>query len=153
MKKRKKITRTVDRDEHGRFVAQETVDYYDDAGISPEIIEKEFGKEVRVLVNSVSEDKMQNLSKKDSWKTRKQATINELETASKETMLVCNADKLANIRSMAYDQSIIGEKLWEKFNASKEDIKWYYTSIAKVLSPLSEYPMYTELISLIKEVF
>ena len=30
MKKRKKVTRTVARDEHGRFVAQETVDYYDD---------------------------------------------------------------------------------------------------------------------------
>ena len=30
MKNRKKVTRTVARDEHGRFVAQETVDYYDD---------------------------------------------------------------------------------------------------------------------------
>lgn len=30
MKNRKKVTRTVTRDEHGRFVAQETIDYYDD---------------------------------------------------------------------------------------------------------------------------
>lgn len=29
-KNRKKVTRTVARDEHGRFVAQETIDYYDD---------------------------------------------------------------------------------------------------------------------------
>lgn len=30
MKKQKRRTRTVARDEHGRFLAQETVDYYDD---------------------------------------------------------------------------------------------------------------------------
>lgn len=30
IKKRKRVSRTVARDEHGRFIAQETVDYYDD---------------------------------------------------------------------------------------------------------------------------
>ena len=36
MKNRKHVTRTVARDEHGRFVAQETIDYYDDETESDE---------------------------------------------------------------------------------------------------------------------
>lgn len=67
--------------------------------------------------------------------------------------MVCNADKLSNLRSMAYDLETIGEKLWERFNAPKEDIKWYYSSIAKALSPISNMPMQQELCALIDEVF
>ena len=128
-------------------------DCLEDAGLTGEQIEKEFNKEIRELVESESEDKMHHLAEKDSWKTRKQATIDELKNASKETLMVCNADKLSNLRSMTYDLSTIGEKLWERFNASKEDIKWYYSSIADALSPLSDMPMQQELCSLIDEVF
>lgn len=128
-------------------------DCLEDAGITADEIEKEFNKEIRELVESESEDKMRHLAEKDSWKARKQATIDELKTASKETLMVCNADKLSNLRSMAYDLATIGEKLWERFNASKEDIKWYYSSIAKALSPISDMPMQQELCNLIEEVF
>ena len=100
-------------------------DCLEDAGITADEIEKEFNKEIRELVESESEDKMRHLSEKDSWRARKQVTIDELQTASKESLMVCNADKLSNLRSMAYDLETIGEKLWERFNAPKEDIKWY----------------------------
>jgi (p)ppGpp synthase/HD superfamily hydrolase len=128
-------------------------DCLEDAGITAEEIEKEFNKEIREVVESESEDKMRHLSEKDSWRARKQATIDELQTASKETMMVCNADKLSNLRSMAYDLETIGEKLWERFNAPKEDIKWYYSSIAKALTPISNMPLQQELCALIDEVF
>lgn len=67
--------------------------------------------------------------------------------------MVCNADKLSNLRSMAYDLETIGENLWERFNAPKKDIKWYYSSIAKALSPISNMPMQQELCVLIDEGF
>jgi hypothetical protein len=54
---------------------------------------------------------------------------------------------------MFWDKIYIGEKLWERFNASKEDIKWYYQSIVSALSDLSKYEMYKELSNLVKEVF
>lgn len=128
-------------------------DCIEDAGITAEQIEKEFGTEVRILVESESEDKMRHLAEKDSWKARKQATIDELKTASKETMMVCNADKLSNLRSMAYDLATIGDKLWERFNAPKAELKWYYSSIAESLSPISDLQMHKELCELIEEVF
>lgn len=128
-------------------------DCIEDTEVTADLIEKEFGKEIRQLVESESEDKMRYLSEKESWKTRKTATINHLKHASIESMMVCNADKLSNLRSMAYDLATTGEDLWKRFNASKEDLEWYYSSVADALLPLSGYPMHMELKKLICEVF
>jgi len=54
---------------------------------------------------------------------------------------------------MFWDTVAIGDKLWERFNAEKKDIKWYYTCIVSALSELSNYEMYKELVNLVKEVF
>ena len=102
-------------------------DILEDTGTKPEEIRETFGDTILALVQSESEDKSK------TWKERKRATIDELQTASTETRLVCFADKLSNIRSMLIDKEAIGAKLWERFNASKEDIEWYYRSIAEVL--------------------
>ena len=40
------------------------------------------------------------------------------------------ADKLANVRSMLRDHREEGERLWERFNASAEELIWYYRSMA-----------------------
>lgn len=32
-----------------------------------------------------------------------------------------------------YDHKKIGEKLWSRFNASKEQQAWYYTTVATIL--------------------
>ena len=68
---------------------------------------------------------------KNTWKERKQHTINALTTATEKELLVILADKTANLLSMKEDLLIIGEKLWGRFNAKKEDLKWYYTTIGE----------------------
>ena len=83
--------------------------------------------------------------KSKSWQERKQTTIDRLPGESFEAQLVCCADKLANVRSMFYDYQKIGEKLWERFNAPKEKIAWYYNGIVDALSVLEDYEMYQEL--------
>ena len=114
----------------------------------PEEIEKLFGKEVLKIVQSESEDKTK------SWKERKQHTIDNLATDSIETLLVCCADKLSNIRSILADKAIIGEKIWDRFNASKKQTQWYYTSIAESLEEkLKDYSMYKELRNIVISVF
>ena len=128
-------------------------DTVEDTGVTLDEIEKQFGSKVRDLVAGESEDKMRTLSEKASWKARKQHTIDGLKSATKEEMYVCAADKLSNLRSMAYDLAVSGESLWRRFNASKEDIKWYYSSVAENLEPIKDKPMRAELLSLIAEVF
>lgn len=119
-------------------------DTLEDTNTKPEEIKEAFGADILNLVKAESEDKSK------TWKERKQATIEELNTASKETKLVCYADKLSNIRSIYRDKIELGSKVWERFNASKENIKWYYESIFNVVSDilsLEARKEFTELIS------
>jgi hypothetical protein len=90
--------------------------------------------------------------KSKSWKERKQTAINRLAGDPLEARLVCCADKLSNLRSMAADRELTGEKLWERFNAGKADIEWYYRGIAAALG-LPGYKMFEELTALLGEVF
>lgn len=107
-----------------------------------------FGPDILDIVQSESEDKSR------TWKERKQAAIDRLSSDSIEAKLVCCADKLANLRSMYADKQETGESLWGRFNAAKNDIRWYYQSIVeKLKSPLSEYAMYKELAELVESVF
>lgn len=123
-------------------------DILEDTKTTPDQIAKEFGNEVLEIVQTESEDKSK------TWKERKQHTIDCLEKDTFETIAVCCADKLSNIHSIYADYQILGEKLWERFNAPKEDIGWYYKSIVdKTKSTLKNYKMWTELKETVKKVF
>ena len=102
-------------------------DTLEDTDTTPEEIKEAFGNAVLAIVQTESEDKSK------TWKERKQRTVDELQEASTESRQVCFADKLSNIRSMYRDKLSIGEKIWERFNAGKNDIVWYYQSIADAL--------------------
>jgi hypothetical protein len=106
-----------------------------------------FGENILKIVAAESEDKSK------TWKERKQTTIDNLPEESLEAKLVCCADKLANLRAMAADRKTMGEKLWERFNADKSDIAWYYQGIVAVMTELEKYRMYAELRGLLGEVF
>jgi len=54
---------------------------------------------------------------------------------------------------MTADKEADGDKPWERFNAGKSDIEWYYRGIAAALSELAAYKMYQELNFLLGEVF
>jgi len=106
-----------------------------------------FGENILKIVAAESEDKSK------TWKERKQNTIDNLPEESLEAKLVCCADKLANLRAMSADKKNIGEKLWERFNADKSDIAWYYHEVAAAMPELEKYRMYAELKRLLGEVF
>ena len=122
-------------------------DVMEDAEVKAEEIESKFGKDIKDLVATESEDKSK------SWQERKQFTLDELKKASDETKIVCCADKLSNIRSMAYDYSIQGEALFNRFNKGKELQAWYYKGIVDALKSLSGMAMYEELKKKVFELF
>ena len=122
-------------------------DTLEDTDTKPQEIENKFGKAVLDIVLTESEDKSK------TWRERKQHTIDCLKTDSMETKLVCCADKLSNVKSMYADLQECGEKLWERFNAPKDDLKWYYESIANALGDLKRYKMYDQLKKTVKAVF
>jgi (p)ppGpp synthase/HD superfamily hydrolase len=122
-------------------------DTLEDTETTPDEIRKLFGKTVLSIIQSETEDKSL------SWLERKSITINHLSSANIETKLVCCADKLSNIRSIYADLKTIGDKVWERFNASKEKIQWYYESIVSALSDISESDMYYDLKEMVSDVF
>lgn len=122
-------------------------DVLEDTDTTKKEVLESFGQDVLDIVLCESEDKSK------SWKERKQATIDHLASSSKEVKLVCCADKLSNIKSMYCDLQKIGDRLWERFNAPKEDIHWYYSGIVDALKGIEAYPMYIELKELVEAVF
>ena len=122
-------------------------DTLEDTSTTAEDIVTNFGQAIYELVKSESEDKSK------TWQERKQATIDHLANASEEMQLICCADKLSNIKSIYADKLAVGEKVFDRFNASKDQIRWYYQEVAKALTKIEGYPMKRELEYFIAKVF
>jgi hypothetical protein len=58
---------------------------------------------------------------------------------------VALADKLHNARAILGDYRTLGEGLWERFNASREDTMWYYNRVLKVCRKRFASPLLDEL--------
>ncbi len=130
-------------------------DVVEDTNISPEEIERIFGGKIKELVAAESEDKRSNLDPKETWKIRKQETIEHLKSASIDVKMVTLGDKLSNIRAISRDYEAIGEQLWDRFNQKdKKEHGWYYKAILDALADeLSGFPAWREYDFLVKSVF
>lgn len=110
-------------------------DVVEDTPVTIEVVERKFGKRVAQVFQGASET--ENLQKdsqwKASWRDRKQHTIDYLRiTKNIDKLLVSAADKLDNSRAILQDYTELGETFWTRFNAGKEEQKWYYQSLAEV---------------------
>lgn len=65
---------------------------------------------------------------KPQWLERKLAYLAHLKDAQPEDLRVPLADKLDNARSILSDYRLLGDKLWERFHAGKDDQLWFYSS-------------------------
>lgn len=123
-------------------------DTIEDAGVTFEEIEKEFGARVAVLVAAETEDKSK------SWKERKQATIARLAHAGRDEKILALGDKLSNLRNTARDYLLAGDAVFERFNMKEKRWQgWYYTSMAEAFRELADFPEYHEYIRLCRMVF
>lgn len=115
-------------------------DTVEDTPLTIEEIEREFGGKIAEIVEGSSEP-----DKSLPWKARKEHTIEFLKTAPEVIRAVVCADKLHNIRSIISDYEREGEKVWNRFNAGKEQQKWYYTNIVESLGTQSSFALLIEL--------
>ncbi len=69
---------------------------------------------------------------KPPWKERKEAYVRQAASAPPSVCLVSAADKLYNLRSIIRDYRQLGEQLWQRFRAAKEQVLWYYSELSKV---------------------
>jgi len=115
----------------------------------------QFGKEVIELVEFCSEpgNTVDAKDQKETWKERKLHSIESLDNATRNQALVFLADKLSNISAMREDLLVIEDELWKRFNASKEEIEWYYKSVLEKLNIVDDTRMYKLFKVVVEEVF
>ncbi|MCA1012492.1 HD domain-containing protein [Halobacillus halophilus] len=102
-------------------------DVVEDTSYTLQDIEKEFGLDVKALVEAHTEDKSK------SWQERKSHTIQSVREGSLELKALIVADKLDNLQSLITDLEVNGDKVWSNFNADYRHQKWYYQSVAEVM--------------------
>jgi len=89
-------------------------------------IERRYGETVLAIVEACTDADSQP---KPPWRQRKEAYISHLETAPLPVLRVSAADKLHNARSILADYRMVGEALWNRFSADREQVLWYYQSL------------------------
>jgi GTP pyrophosphokinase len=107
-----------------------------------ERIRAEFGAGVAAVVEECSDSFGEP---KPPWRQRKEAYLEHLEEASDSALRVSLADKLHNVRTIVVDYREAGERLWDRFNAGREDVLWYYRSLAAAFARLRPGALATEL--------
>jgi (p)ppGpp synthase/HD superfamily hydrolase len=91
-------------------------------------IERRFGPVVAELVGRCSEVKTDANGTRRAWLDRKNDHLAELTDAPPEAHAVMLADKLHNLISIEIDMRA-GLTVWTYFNASREQILWYYRAV------------------------
>jgi (p)ppGpp synthase/HD superfamily hydrolase len=133
--------------EHGgdedQMVAALLHDYLEDvAGASETVLRERFGERVSSIVLALSDSTVQP---KPPWLERKRAFIARATGMSPDAKLVCAADKLHNARSILFDHERIGDEVFDRFTASKEQTLWYYESVHRALATGWEHRLLTSL--------
>jgi len=129
-------------------------DTVEDTDVTIEQIRAEFGERVASLVEAESDDVVEGVREEDSWHARKQTAIDRLARAPHDAKMVALGDKLSNMRAIARDYAMQGDKLWSLFHASDpKDHEWHYRGLADSLRELSDTFAFKEFELLINQVF
>ena len=142
-------------DDQDLIAAAALHDVVEDAGITIEEVEEKFGKRVRELVESETEDKRADLPPSDTWRIRKEESLAVLKnTDDIGVLMVWLGDKLANMRSIYRDWRVEGDAMWQRFNQKNvNEQAWYYFSIVKLTERLSDTSAWLEYKTLTELVF
>ena len=92
------------------------------------VIKKKFGPKVAKIVGQCSDT---SIDPKPPWKARKNKYIKDIKNKTQDTLLVTLCDKYHNAHCILSDYQKIGDKIWDRFNASKQETFWYYESLYK----------------------
>lgn len=129
-------------------------DVVEDTPVTLDDIRKQFGDRVAELVGIESENKREGIPKAETWKIRKEENLIREHEAPLEAKMIMLADKVSNMRATLSDFRKEGPQIWDKFNMKDESQQaWYYKSVAKLLQPLSDFPIYDEYLAMVEEVF
>ncbi len=107
-----------------------------------------FGDAVADLVAGLSDSMVDATAgeQKPPWRERKTEYLRHLDGADERVALVSACDKLHNARCILADLWVVGDEVWQRFNASDpEDQLWYYDGLVHALRGKVPAPLGDEL--------
>ena len=113
-------------------------DVVEDTKYTLDDIENIFGKNVRKIVDEVTEDKSLE------WKKRKEEAIEKVRNASIQGKMVECADKINNLESLYDLLQEKGAEVWKNFNKPYSEQKWYYTEMYQAVVDNAENNQFFE---------
>ena len=118
-------------------------DAVEDQGGPPVLdeIRERFGDHVASIVDACSDT---DVYPKPPWHQRKEDYIAAIAHKEPSALLVSMADKLHNIRCILSDYRQLGDELWSRFSAGRDDQLWYYRSLADAFLKYGHGPLATE---------
>ncbi|MFO0660184.1 MAG: HD domain-containing protein [Polyangiaceae bacterium] len=126
-----------------QLIAAVLHDYLEDVpGTSEAELREKFGDRVARLVVALTDSVERP---KPPWKERKMRYLAHLANEPAEVKLISVADKIHNARSIRRDRAHIGQRVWEKFSASQEEVIWYYRELVRSLGRGWSHPLVDEL--------
>ena len=142
-------------DDQNLIAAAALHDVVEDAGVAMDEIEQRFGQRVRQLVECETENKREELPPEDTWRIRKEESLQVLKNAEDPAVLmVWLGDKLANMRAIYRDWKVEGDAMWRRFHQSDPAVQgWYYTTIAELTKRLEHTAAWVEYKALTDIVF
>ncbi len=134
--------------EHGgspeQCMAAALHDYLEDIdGTAGDVIADRFGDEVARLVLALSDST--HPEAKEPWKERKLRYLAHLRDADVAVKLVSAADKLHNASSIVRDRARMGDAIFDRFSATKDETLWYYREVLASLSHGWDHPILADL--------
>jgi (p)ppGpp synthase/HD superfamily hydrolase len=117
-------------------------------------IRRRFGEKVLEIVQ-ICTDTPENYKggPKPPWRERKDAYLERVGTEPPDLLRVTIADKIDNARAILIDHRRSGDELWNRFNASKGEVQWYYDeSVKAYLKAGVTGPLLKELKQLVGEI-
>lgn len=140
--------------EHGgdedQMIAAVLHDYLEDIdGARAEALEARFGPRVRRMVEALSDA---TSTPKPPWEDRKRGYLARLAEEPAEVKLISAADKLHNARSILRDLQQHGDRVWERFTASREQSLWYYRGVVEALAEGWSHALLEELRAVVEEL-
>jgi (p)ppGpp synthase/HD superfamily hydrolase len=97
-------------------------------------IRSRFGDDVAEIVRACSDGLDADGNRRGTWAERKIAYIKALPGKPVEALVVTAADKTHNGLCIAADVRRYGQDFWSTFNASRDELLWYYTSVERAVA-------------------
>lgn len=119
-------------------------DVVEDSDYSLADLQRDFPPAVAEYVAALTENKRDDRGNKRDWESRKREHISGIGGAPLAARAILLADKLHNLGTMHEDLQR-GADVWQRFNAPRERIRWYYSAIInaaaqqdRALTPLAD---------------